>query len=157
MHRHRDERHKREACIVHNCLSESVSHDVVSPSSAVKNIFLHRSCFSASLVRIVKAPQKSAGLTAHKISLRFSSIQTFRASRPGSLLVPEFHRVSRLAAGRGLYRQWGFSPRPEKHVYEIISADLPPYYPTASPHFPDPPPYHPTASPHCRGTPPRYR
>ena len=28
-------------------------------------------------------------------------------------LVPELHRVSTLASGRGLYRQWGISPRPE--------------------------------------------
>ena len=28
-------------------------------------------------------------------------------------LVPELHRVSTLASGRGLYRQWGIAPRPE--------------------------------------------
>ena len=28
-------------------------------------------------------------------------------------LAPESHRVSTLAGGRGLYRQWGISPRPE--------------------------------------------
>ena len=28
-------------------------------------------------------------------------------------LVPELHRVSTLAGGRGLYRQWGIAPRPE--------------------------------------------
>src|SRR5699024_756984 len=35
-----------------------------------------------------------------------SSIQTL-------LSAPEFHRVSTLAGGRGLYRRWGISPRPE--------------------------------------------
>ena len=41
-----------------------------------------------------------------------SSIQTI-------LLVPEFHRVSgyRQASGRGLYRQWGITPRPEDKVF----------------------------------------
>lgn len=44
-----------------------------------------------------------------------SSIQTI-------LLVPEFHRVSGhiAVAGRGLYRQWGITPRPEDKVFSCF-------------------------------------
>src|SRR5699024_1702334 len=46
-----------------------------------------------------------------------SSIQTI-------LSAPESHRVSTLAGGRGLYRRWGISPRPETNFRTTSIADL---------------------------------
>ena len=47
-------------------------------------------------------------------------------------LVPELHRVSTLAGGRGLYRQWGIAPRPEtnfltKSIARYCGAVKPPF------------------------------
>ena len=45
-------------------------------------------------------------------------------------LVPEFHRVSgyeKLISGRGLYRQWGITPRPEDIGYFVVCPHYMPY------------------------------
>ena len=53
-----------------------------------------------------------AGFTGNYAFLDLSLIHIFSCIRTIPL-APESHRVNTLAGGRGLYRQWGISPRPE--------------------------------------------